>query len=179
MARAVKGIIFIAIVCGVLVGVFGCGGAAPVSPSTTSANAAGAEAVQALSDYKIAIQTWGETYAAAFGDEGEEALKFQDPTQPTDGEIRRARQFADAMRASVTDLEAISAPAEIAKAHSQLCSALCGELNALDRFINAVEWGSVRDAELAYRGAEEAYALWERAINGLSRYVELPAALLN
>ena len=178
MAGATRTIIFLALVCAVIAGAAGCGGeAAPLSSSTSttapSADAAAAEAIQVMADYTKALKAWFEDYTTAAEDGGEGLLDFRDPMSPTDAEIAKARQFTEYMRSSLKELKAIGAPAEVARAHSQLYSALSGELDALDRYISALDWQSGRDAELAYRDAEEAYTLFWQAIGALSPYVDL------
>jgi hypothetical protein len=178
VAQVIRMVVFFALMCVMLVGATACGAetALPSSSTTTSvatADAAAAEAIQAMSDYADALKAWARSYELAFEKEAAEALEFVDPTRPTASEVERAREFASSVRASLADLKAIDPPNEIARAHSQLCSAMYTEMNALDRFISALDWGSERDAELAYREAEEAYALWLQAVKGLDPYVDL------
>jgi hypothetical protein len=165
-----------------------CGGQAvslpPSTPATTAANTgtAGADAaaageIKAMSDYTTALKQWAENFAADFGDEGNKALTFKDPYHPTDSELLRARQFTESVRKSVAQLKTISPPPKVAEAHAEFYSSLRGELDAMDRFINALGWGSERDVELAFRDAEKANAQWAHAVKALAPYVDLTGVI--
>jgi len=169
----------------------GCGSAtAAPSPSTatastgttagtSAADADAAKAIQAMADYTTALKKWFHDFSADFADEADKALAFQDPYQPTKSELLRARQFTDEMRKSVSKLAAIGTPTKVAKAHAQLCAALLGDVDALERYVNAVDWGSERDIELAMRGAEQAHTLYDQAVQGLGPYVDLTGVMSN
>ena len=175
--------LFFAMVCGLALGVAGCGGKAapePASSTTTvAAAAAAAEVVSEMSTYTTALTAWFEDFEKASEAESQSAFEFADPLRPTDSEVARAREFCDNVRASLAELEQITTPDDVARAHSQLCSALRGEMAAVDRYISALDWQSQRDMELAYRQAEEAYALYLRAVDGLSPYVDLSDVIQN
>jgi hypothetical protein len=114
-----------------------------------------------------------------FAGETEEALTFEDPRHPTASELLRARQLLDAIRSSVSELRKINPPEEVAQPHGQLYAALAGEVSALERYVNAVDWGSERDAELAWRATRQAYVLYVQAMNALRPYTELPGVKQN
>lgn len=185
MPRVARTVILVAIAVAIVALPAGCGSSAIApSPSTTTASvattegtsatdAAAAKAIQAMADYTSALKKWFHDFSTGLADEMTKAFDFRDPSKPTDSELLRAHQFTDLMRKSVTKLAEISAPPKVANAHAQLYSALRGEVDALERYVNAVDWGSARDAELAMRGAKEAYTLYAQAVQGLSPYVDL------
>ncbi len=177
MSRRGVSIVLLAIMCIVALAAAACGGqtvAAPPSSTetTASANAEAAETVRAVQEYKEAITGWVQTYMVPAETQSEK-LVFVDPLRPTRAEIERAREFAAYLRTALAALREISAPAEVADAHSQFCTSFNGELTALDRMITGIEGESERDIELAFRMWEEALALEERALSGLSPYVDL------
>jgi hypothetical protein len=45
--------------------------------------------------------------------------------------------------------------------------------------ISALDWGSERDVELAYRQAEESYALFMRAAESLDPYIDMSDIMEN
>lgn len=188
MTLAIRKAALIALACGLLAGLAGCGGetvpdtatetsasaAAPgTTPATSAADAAAAEELRVMSEYTGALRAWADDFTSTARMGAGAALEFVDPAQPTDDELAQAREFTEVLRSSVARLEKISAPAEVSRAHSQLCTALRKELNALDRFISAVGWKSERDAELAYREAEEAFQLFIQAAGDLNPFVDL------
>jgi hypothetical protein len=175
---------FLALVLGTFVGLTGCGGETSPPPSSTTASTASAEATAAavideMAEYTSALKAWLNNYIALAQTQGGSALEFEDPLQPTDGEMTRAREFIEVMRSSVAELKSIPAPAKVAQAHAQLRSSLSGELTALERLISALDWGSERDVELAYRQAEESYALFKQAAESLEPYIDMSDIMEN
>lgn len=184
MTRSIRLFTLSLVLCGALTVLIGCGGVVspPPTASTTLATAPGAaagDAVQTAQRYQDEIRGWMESYF--FDETGEPVIApdFSDISQPTDQEIRDAREFAASMRGAVSALEAINAPAEVATAHRQLCSALRTELAALERMITGIEHGNQRDIELAFRDASEAYTVETAALNALSEYVDLAGLIRN
>lgn len=183
MVGEIRRVILTLILCGVVAVLASCGGAAPpVQPATTASTSAGAaagETLEAAQQYEDQMRDWMETHF--FDERGApvEAPDFRDILQPTDGEIRDARDFAASMRDALDALKAISAPAEIADAHGQLCSALGTELSALDRMIMGIEYGNQRDMELAFRDASKGHDLEIAALGALSKYVDLAGLVQN
>ena len=174
---------FIALVLGSLLGLGGCG-AEPAPPaSSTTVTTTGAEAaavsVDEMAGYTKALRAWLTDYMALAERQGAAALEFEDALQPTDSEMARAREFIEMMRSSVAELKTIPAPEQVVQAHSRLYSALGGELTALERYINALDWGGERDAELAFRQAEESYDLFMQAVKGLDPYMDLSDIMEN
>lgn len=171
-------------VAGLAVTVAGCG-AGPGSDvhsentAATNAGAAAAANVQAMSDYTASLTRWGNDFSLILKQEGENALAFDDPLNPTESELLRARRLLDTIRASVSELRKISPPMELAEAHGRLYAALAGEVSALERYVNAVAWGSDRDAELAWRATQQAFPLYVQAVNALRPYLELPGVKQN
>lgn len=190
MRRIAHMLVVIALVLGLCAVLTGCG-AAPASPSTSSdlnasgtattqsAGAQAAEALPEMADYVAKLKVWFHSYSTDLQAESKEALAFRDPAQPTESELLRARQFTQKMRDSVSQLAKISPPPQVAKAHAELYSALRGEADAVERYVNALSWGSVRDVELAMRTAEQAYGLYAQALQGLSPYLDLTGTLQN
>lgn len=184
MHRVARRLVLGTLLCGLLAGIGGCGGGSepPESSGTTTTltqDAMAAQTVKEMSDYTEAVQAWFDDYLSLAESEGESALEFADPFAPTDNEVIRAKEFIEHMRTLVADLKEVSAPQEVAQAHSQLRAALSGELTALERYISALGWGSARDIELAYRQAQESYELMQRAVRGLSPYVDLEGVTQN
>jgi hypothetical protein len=179
MGSSARLVISIMLVCAIGTGIAACGNEASLPPdSTTTALAtldkAGAEAVSASQDYKDAMSAWVKTYWYDADGQPVHAPGFKDVAEPTHAEIAAAREFAVEMRDALTAVKRISPPAEVAHAHAQYCSAFSGELSALDRMISAIEWGSARDAELAYREAEKARTLEIQALKVLGPYYNAP-----
>ena len=184
MKRSIRLMLLILVSCAALAALMGCGdGASPPSTASTSistaAGAAAGEAVRAAQHYQDEMRRWMERYF--FDETGEPVANpdFSDILRPTEEEIRDAREFATSMRDAVSALKAIAAPAEIAAAHSRLCSALGTELAALDRMITGIEHGNQRDIQLAFRDASEAYATELAALSALGEYVDLAGLLRN
>ena len=154
-----------------------------MSPQSTATvagvDATGTEALGAAQDYKDAMNSWVEAYWYDSDGEPVHAPEIADLADPTHVEIAAARQFASVMREALTAVKAISPPDDVAQAHAQYCTALSGEVSALDRMISAIEWGSERDAELAMRGAEEARALEWQALKVLGPYIDAPGLTRN
>jgi hypothetical protein len=153
--------------------------AGPTVTAATNAGAAAAADVQAMSDYSASLIRWGNDFEMIFGRETEEALTFGNPQHPTGSELLRARQLLDAMRGSVSELRKINPPEKVAQPHGELYAALAGEVSALERYVNAVDWGSERDAELAWRATQRAHILYVQAVNALRPYVGLPGVKQN
>jgi hypothetical protein len=174
-----------------LVATVGCGGqgvsldssasatatAVPGDTDTTGIDAAAAADIKAVSDYASALTRWAHQFSADFDGEGDKALHFNDLNQPTDSELLRARQFIELVRKSVAQLKTINAPAQVAKAQAEFYSSLRDELDALERYVNAVDWGSARDAQLASREAEKANAQRAQAVKALAPYVDLSGVI--
>ncbi len=175
---------FVALILGLIVGPISCGGeAVPPSSSTTVAaetsDATAVAVIDEMADYGKALRAWFTDYVALAEIQGASALEFDDPFQPTEGEMARAREFIEMMRSSVAELKTIPVPAKVAQAHGQLRSALSGELGALERYVSALDWGSARDAEPAFRQAEESYVLFTQAVKGLDPYLDLSGIMEN
>jgi hypothetical protein len=158
----------------------------PAAQSTESTNTAATDVdalaaadIQKMSDYTAQLETWFRDFTTDFQDELDEALQFKDPTAPTESELLRARQDTDLMRQSVAKLTEMSAPAKVAHAHTQLCSAMRAQLASLERYVNAVDWGSARDIELAVRDAQQSAQLFAQAVTGLQPYVDLSSVTQN
>lgn len=168
----------LAAVCGAFTGLIGCGGNSTPAPiattvTTLTEKVTAAAAISETAAYVTALEEWTARFAALAEGPGASILEFEDPLQPTDGEMARAREFIETMRSSVAELKTIEPPAEVARAHAQLRAALGGELTAFERLVSALDWGSERDAELAYRQHEESLALLMKAAKNLEPYVDL------
>jgi hypothetical protein len=182
MLRPGRSTILLAILLAVTLATAGCVTQnATTSSSTETTIAAGtgaAEALQTAADYKKAMTDWVDAYMVP-AETRSDQLVFADPLQPTAAEIEQARSFAASLRDALTALREISAPPEIAQAHSQFCTSFNGELTALDRMITGIEAKSQRDIELAIRMWEEALALEDQAMRALDPYVDLTSVIQN
>jgi hypothetical protein len=182
MLRQFRPVIVLSILFAIVLAVAGCGGQPSTAPSPTTTIAtggeSGAEALAASKEYETAIRDWVETYLAPAQDELAE-LQFQDPLKPTASEIERARKSAESLRTALAALQEISAPPEIAAAHSQFCTSFRGEVTAFDRLITGIEGTNEADIELAMRMWEEALALEDGAIRTLNQYVDLSDVIQN
>jgi len=170
--------------CGALAGLTGCGERTVPPPTSTTmatenADAVAAATISQMAGYTTALEGWSARFAELTTGWGRTALDFADPMRPTDDEMGRAQEFIEAMRSSVAELKTIEPPPEVAQAHAQLRAALGGQITALERLVSAFDWGSERDAQLAYRQHEESLALLMQAAKDLEPYVDLSEVTQN
>lgn len=146
---------------------------APTFIGTAADPVSGTAAIQTYSDE---LEAWAKAYweTADYG-----AFDFEDPLNPTGDEMTRLHEFADSMHDSLLALKRIEAPGSLTQAHGQFCSAMTGEISAMDRLIMAIENKNHRDAELALRMMSEARKVELQAENALGAYLNMPAITEN
>jgi hypothetical protein len=140
----------------------------PTTSTTAPGGTTATTVVPEAQQYERALTDWFATYWAKADTN---ALVFKKPTAPTAAEIKRAKDFASAMHASLAAIKGIVPPAEAAQAHASFCVATTAEVKELDRLIRAIQAKNRRDIELAFRYATEAHKLEAAALDGLNPYL--------